>query len=170
MKNDLAKLCFTTLKNQRAKAISRKSSFPPKWATMMGLENKTKQVFPFVVLQHSGPGFSRSVPQPARTAKKRWFSYTAFDWRHESSSLVVHAPRSVAAKFEGSIQVGCVSRSRLERGGLTQFCINFLRYSPGGHFRSENNTQKWVMLPRLIRDLETHPTYCPQTWQRELSA
>ena len=155
MKNDLAKLCFTTLKNQRAKAISRKSSFPPKWATMMGLENKTKQVFPFVVLQHSGPGFSRSVPQPARTAKKRWFSYTAFDWRHESSSLVVHAPRSVAAKFEGSIQVGCVSRSRLERGGLTQFCINFLRFRTG-HFRSEKKIQKWVRLSRCL--LYTSPS------------
>ena len=31
----------------------------------------------------------------------------------------------------------CVSRSRLERGGLTQFCINFLRHRTGGHFQSE---------------------------------
>ena len=29
----------------------------------------------------------------------------------------------------------CVSRSRLGRGGLTQFCIKFLRYRTGGQFK-----------------------------------
>ena len=33
--------------------------------------------------------------------------------------------------------MACVSRSRLGRGRLTQFWINFLRYRTGGHFRSE---------------------------------
>ena len=32
-----------------------------------------------------------------------------------------------------------LSRSRLGRGGLTQFCIDFLRYRTGGHFRSGKN-------------------------------
>ena len=45
--------------------------------------------------------------------------------------------RVLAAKFEG--RRWSVSRSRLGRGGLTQFCINFLRYRTGGHFRSAKN-------------------------------
>ena len=31
----------------------------------------------------------------------------------------------------------CVSKFHLGRGGLTQLCINFLRYRTVGHFRSE---------------------------------
>ena len=41
----------------------------------------------------------------------------------------------------------CVSRSRLGRGGLTQFCINFLRYRTGGHFRSEKNYPQMGQAP-----------------------
>ena len=33
----------------------------------------------------------------------------------------------------------CISRSRLRRGCLTQFCITFSRYRTGSHFRSEKN-------------------------------
>ena len=36
----------------------------------------------------------------------------------------------------------CVSKSRVGRGGLTQFCINFLRYRTGGHFRPEKKSSR----------------------------
>ena len=41
----------------------------------------------------------------------------------------------------------CVLRSRLECGALTPFCINFLRYRTGGHFRSEKNDPEMGQAP-----------------------
>ena len=40
-----------------------------------------------------------------------------------------------------------VSRSRLGRGGLTQFCTNLLRYRTGDHFRSEKNHPEMGQAP-----------------------
>ena len=48
--------------------------------------------------------------------------------------------RVLAAKFEG--RRWSVSRSRLGRGGLTQFCINFLRYRTGGHLLSKKKLSR----------------------------
>ena len=61
----------------------------------MGSENrKTRELFPFVVLKTTqGSGFSCSVPNPARTARKTCFSHVALDCRHESSP---HRARIVA--------------------------------------------------------------------------
>ena len=36
----------------------------------------------------------------------------------------------------------CVSRSRLGRGGQTQFCVNFLRYRTGSQFRSGKKSSR----------------------------
>ena len=41
----------------------------------------------------------------------------------------------------------CVSRSRLERGGLTQFRRNFLRSRTGGHLRSEKSYPEMGQAP-----------------------
>ena len=69
------------------------------------------------------------------------------------------------------------------RGGLTQFCINFLRYRTG-HFRSEKiYIQKWVRLPRPRQPRHRRPTalklgsedsqlggaYALQVWWRPVS-
>ena len=81
--------------------------------TVMGAEQKTIQVFAFVVLKPTqGSGFFISVPKPARAAKKTYFSLAALRRLHESSPqrprimtklgvVCFTESRVLAVKFEG---------------------------------------------------------------------
>ena len=134
---------------------------------------KTKQGFPLCGVEtHArlwpAPGVSRSIPQPARTAKKRCFSHKTRHRRHDSpphrtrvttkfgERYAAVRMRVLAAEFEGR-RLSVSGGLSLGRGGLTQFCINILRYRTG-HFRREKKIQKWVRLPRLKRDASRHKT------------
>ena len=60
----------------------------------------------------------------------------------------MHAILSVEPSLPSLRVVGglCLEVS-LGTWGLTQFCVNFLRYRPGGHFRSEKNDPEMGQAP-----------------------
>ena len=143
-------------------------------------KQEIKQVFPVVLKPTQGAGFSCSVPQPTRTAKKNVFfahltaaTSPRLTWHGSWPNLEGACSterRALVVKFEGRkwpVSLGFA----WDVGGWPRSVpgIIFLRYRAGGPFRSEENDSGNGSGSHVSRKTSRKPTSGLQTWHRGLS-